>query len=50
MFDHAYPVEVVGLQGLSIIQPLLWMETLSLMQNLGYFIYIWDFNLFGIFI
>jgi hypothetical protein len=36
IFDHAYPVEVVGLQGLSISQPLWWTETL--MQNLGYFV------------
>jgi len=41
IFDHAYPVEVVGLQGLSISQPLWWTETL--MQNLGYLVYLWHF-------
>jgi len=48
IFDHAYPVEILGLQGLSISQPLLWTETL--IQNLSYFVYLWRFTLFGIFI
>jgi hypothetical protein len=42
IFDHAYPVVIVGLQGLSISQPLWWTETL--MQNLGYFVYLWHWS------